>query len=133
MGCPTVRKHLCGEPIGRADTYFGSGPWYVNLSRSSRSTPIVAEARTSSMWVQVSGNCTIGAEVSISNRSVITIDGVVPSKNGHDIAISILPVGAGHATLNVTERNQSPRVAQFTVTPVIPPVPPLTTKRLKNY
>ena len=88
------RKRICGEWIGRAEESIGSGPWYVDASAGNPAT-ISAAAGSSGTWVRVSGNCARGARVSISDPAVVRVIGVVPAKNGTDVAVLVNPGSAG--------------------------------------
>lgn len=74
-GCSSVSDgpvvSICGVNIGQAEVGPGSGPFYIDASVSAPSAPVTAASGANPVNVRVSPNCSTGAQVSVSDNSVI--------------------------------------------------------------
>lgn len=117
------QKHICNDVISRPNTVIGSGPFYVDATAGVPPI-VVASARSSPIWVQVSPSCEHGAEVSVSDVAVITVSSseVIKAKDGADVAVLVFPKTSGRATLTATVPGSDPHETTFKVNP--PTAPP---------
>lgn len=107
------RRPLCGTVIAE-----GSGeirPWYVDASSRPTTTvrlPAPGPDENAGVWVQVSGDCRHGAEVSLPAAAVVRQRDVVRATDGRDVAIRFSAVRSGTSELTVsTARGQLRRVS----------------------
>ncbi len=92
------RKLICGTWIGRANNVAGSGPWFVDATKSAPG-PIVADARSSGTWLRLTNDCSHGATSSITNSAVIKVSSRIRAKDGRDEAVLVNPLERGSSTL----------------------------------
>lgn len=110
-------KTICGTNIGRAEVTLGSGPWYIDASRQSRSAPIVVAAGSSPMNLRVSSDCSTGAKVSVSDAAVINVMQGIQAKDGADEVVVITPAGVGRSTVTIKREDSKPTTVTFIVRP----------------
>jgi len=108
---------ICGVNIGRAEDMAGSGPFYVDASTSAPSAPVVAAPGSSPVNLRVSPDCSTGAQVSVSNEAVITVESEIRATDRADEVVSVSPLAAGRSTVTMRRAGARPTKVIFVVRP----------------
>ena len=110
---------ICGTNIGRASFTSGDGPFYIDATRQQRVSPVQAAAQSAPINVRVSGTCSEGAKVTVSDPHVIAVQDEIQAKNGAVEVILVSPISPGHATLTATKPGAPTITVIFAVGPAI--------------
>jgi hypothetical protein len=108
---------ICGVNIGRAGDYVGSGPFYVDASVNGPSAPVVAAAGSSPVNVRISPDCSTGAQISVSDQTVIKVESEIRATDHAEEVVSVYPLAAGRSTVTIRRAGVRPTKVTFAVGP----------------